>query len=259
MKKTKHLLALILMLTVLLSGCSLFGSEPTQPAQPQTSTSTEPTVTEPAPTESAPTELTPAETEPAEPEPTEPEGELFSVTREGHYIFEEPSYDGGCVQGMPTGVFTIVDRAQDDEGLDWGKLKSGMGWICLTEIEQAKQAALPVAMVEAYPELLKGDNADSYELFPEEYCYKMAFFAYEKLTDVKLSIIDIISEEPAAKELKWERENLTPERPVMLHLTFPGNFTTYELSFLDESGEARIFHIMQSGRNGLIYTWEVVE
>lgn len=252
MKRAKHLLALLLVLTVLLSGCSLSGSTPTQPTQPLPSTPTDP-----APTDTQPTE--PAQTQPTEPEdtqPTEPEGELFSVKREGHYVFDTPSFDGAAVQGLPAGVYTIVDRAQDDEGYDWGKLKSGMGWICLSEIQQAQEAALPIAIVEAYPELLKGENADSFELFPGEYCWKVAVFAYEKLTDVKLSLLNVFDEEPQG-ELKWEQESLTPERPVVLQLAFPGDFTTYELTFLDASGEARIFRIMQSGRNGLIYTLEV--
>lgn len=245
MKKVTKLFALLLVLILLLCGCGV--GQTTVPTEPQAST----------PTEALPTEPTEAEPTDPQPEDTEPAGELFEVTREGHYVFEEPSFDSVWVQGLPVGVYTIVDRAQDDEGLHWGKLKSGMGWICLDEIQQAQQAALPVAVVEAYPDLLKGDRADSVALFQDEYCWKVAVFAYENVTDVKLGILDVFAEDPSVVEVLWERDSLNPERPVVLELVFPGDFTTYELTFLDASGEARIFRIMQSGRNGVIFTSEV--
>lgn len=256
MKKTTSILAVILVLTLLLSACTGVG-EPTEPTQPQASTPTDTQPTESLPPE--PTESGVTESEPTEPEEedTEPEGELYDVDREGHYVFEEPSFDSRCVQGLPAGVYTIMETKTDDEGNTWGKLKSGMGWICLTEIQQAAESALPVAIVEAYDLLLKGDRADSFELFPDEYCYKLAFFAYEKLTDVKLSLVDVFAEDSASAQLKWEQASLTKERPVVLHLAFPGDFTTYELTFTDESGAARTFRIMQSGRNGVIFASEV--
>jgi len=244
MKITTYLLTVILVLALLLCGCSPVVA-PTEPDQPTLADPTEPTQADP--------------TEPpaTDPPATEPKGELFTVEREGHYVFKEPSFDTSCVQGLPAGVYTILETKTDDEGNTWGRLKSGMGWICLTEIRQAAEAALPVAVVEAYPHLLKGDNADSFELSPGEHCYEIAVFAYEKLTDVKLRLIDVFAEDPAAGELKWEQASLTKERPVVLRMAFPGDFTTYELTFTDASGVARTFRIMQSGRNGLIFASEV--
>ena len=57
------------------------------------------------------------------------------ISSVGHVIYEEPSYSSYIVQDMPTGVFTIVKECEDDYGNKWGKLKSGLGWICLDELQ----------------------------------------------------------------------------------------------------------------------------
>ena len=57
------------------------------------------------------------------------------ISSVGHVIYEEPSYSSDIVQDMPIGVFTIVKESKDDYGNKWGKLKSGLGWICLDEIQ----------------------------------------------------------------------------------------------------------------------------
>lgn len=56
------------------------------------------------------------------------------ISSAGLVIYEEPSYSSDIVQDMPIGVFTIVKEYEDDYGNKWGKLKSGLGWICLDEI-----------------------------------------------------------------------------------------------------------------------------
>ena len=61
---------------------------------------------------------------------------LFVVEKEGHGIYTDPTYDTAYVRDMPLGKYTIVDERYDAYGNLWGKLKSGEGWICLTEITE---------------------------------------------------------------------------------------------------------------------------
>ena len=58
----------------------------------------------------------------------------FSVPDDSTIIYDSPSYNGEQVQNLPLGTYTIVEEQYDDNGKLWGKLKSGIGWICLDEI-----------------------------------------------------------------------------------------------------------------------------
>ncbi len=59
---------------------------------------------------------------------------LISVPDDSTIIYDSPSYNGEQVQNLPLGTYTIVEEQYDDNGNLWGKLKSGIGWICLDEI-----------------------------------------------------------------------------------------------------------------------------
>jgi hypothetical protein len=58
---------------------------------------------------------------------------LFSVEENAFEIYEGPSYSSAYVQMLPEGTFTIVEEQYDENNNLWGKLKSGIGWICITE------------------------------------------------------------------------------------------------------------------------------
>lgn len=49
-------------------------------------------------------------------------------------IYSESSSTSDYVQDLEVGVYTIVEEQYDD-GYLWGKLKSGIGWICLDDIQ----------------------------------------------------------------------------------------------------------------------------
>ena len=53
---------------------------------------------------------------------------LFTVTNPDRVIFDAP--DGNYVRVFDEiGVYTIVQEAVDAQGVKWGKLKSGVGWV----------------------------------------------------------------------------------------------------------------------------------
>lgn len=73
---------------------------------------------------------------------TDPEGlpspsetpNIATVQQEGYNIYSEPSHDSAVVQALPIGAYTIIEEVIDAEGNCWGKLKSGVGWICVSDI-----------------------------------------------------------------------------------------------------------------------------
>lgn len=60
----------------------------------------------------------------------------------------------------------------------------------------------------------------------------------------------------SAKEL-YALDKLTPERPLVVGLTFYGSTPHYGISYADESGVTRSFAVDESGEDGSLYLWEI--
>lgn len=77
----------------------------------------------------------PSDTSPDSGEPSEP-GPFEPYTLELHYgcpIYDRPSSAAGTVTAYIdfSTLYTIVEQSTDEYGVVWGKLKSGVGWVCL--------------------------------------------------------------------------------------------------------------------------------
>ena len=239
MKKRCSIL-LAIALSIALLGCDA------QPALPSTTIATEPVPQLTAPV-TTPTEAPiSTETEPAtEPSPTEDPTYLLSLP--GFLsVFDAPSYDGCYVGSIgEKGVYTIVQEQTDPEGYLWGKLKSGIGWINLSEYH----ADIP---------LFAGLGSEKLLDFPHhiaiaddsEYMEYLVFQAKSTLTNVRL--ISLLPDVGTYVEdsILYTIPELTPDMPLIAQVVFYGDFTTYGLSFTDENGTQRHFAVYISGRNG---------
>ncbi len=263
----KKILAMLLLLALMLSGCVRSGPSAQQP-QPSDDA---------APSQQAPTDETPeipeepskesseiptaepSETpteepseEPTEPsseapvDPTEPEGKLQRVSWAGFMIFSAPSYDSAPVQPLPVGTYTMVDAAQDDEGLHWGKLKSGLGWICLSHIREFNQ---PVSIGQAEAGL---EGACEFSYSEDPYSIYLVIHACEKVTDIQIYACSLGDEQMEADALIYEKQLLEKNEIMVIRVNFPGDFTTYEVRLTDAAGMTRRYLVSVSGRNGAI-------
>lgn len=130
---------------------SFFGQQETVA---ETVAETTPATTAPVPEPTAPptTEATVPATMPAEtipvvtrPPETTPQpsqsyqgsynsGSYLQKIYLGQAIYTGPGYNYSYVRGVEeTNNYTIVDEAYDFDGRLWGKLKSGLGWVCLSD------------------------------------------------------------------------------------------------------------------------------
>lgn len=161
-------------------------------------------------------------------------------------IFDMPSYDGCFTRSVGrNGVFTIVEEKEDKEGNLWGKLKSGAGWVCLTELA----STLPVLAGLGSEEML----ADPHHLVvvdDAEYMEYLVFDATQTLTDVRLTMLLLAESGYAEDSVLHTLPELAPGEPLIAEVVFYGDFTTYGLSFLDAHGQMRYFAVSISGRNG---------
>ena len=274
---------LILTLSLLLTGCRTEPAAPaTVPAQtvnslpaqqpsdaateaPAAAPSQEPEVTEeeqtlPAEKPTVAATEAPVTEPPQVPEATEEADSrlpyLQRIPRFDQSIYEGPGYDYSFVGTVrEAGTYTIVEEAVDSEGNLWGKLKSGIGWVDLTEIlsEDYKNALISANYADENL-LLHG----AYHHYPsdDEYSTAIAFRAYGTLRDVALFAFELTDEGLCPGPDLFTLPEMTDEMPLVAELSFPGDMSTYGIRFVDDAGTTHVYTIYISGRNGALILTE---
>lgn len=59
----------------------------------------------------------------------------ITVMTEDHYVYESPSYMSDLVEALSAGTHYIAKETYDIDGNVWGELESGLGWVCITDVE----------------------------------------------------------------------------------------------------------------------------
>ena len=233
----KRLICILLALCMALCACTAAPAGTTAPDE-----TTVPTL--PAET-TAPTETVPPET-------TAPAFREYTHRIEDPetMIYAGPAFLSGAVALVEeAGTYTIVEEAPDRDGNTWGKLKSGAGWICLTEPYLAPIYA-------DYAE--ESFNAfHAYWSDETDYITSIGFTPAEKLTDVRFGLLDWFETESwQMSEELYTIEEMDPDHAFLAQVVFWGDMTTYGISFTDENGQARHYALSISGRDGSLVCTE---
>ena len=191
-------------------------------------------------------------------QPTEESAEdgsyLVQIPFADQSIFDAPGYDNYFVQTCEVaGTYTIVEEHLDDEGNLWGKLKSGAGWVDLTEVENRIAENAPVSANYADDLLLESNQYLFFSDTETEYSFLIAIRAYETLSDVRLCNANLFGEN-GLTEL-YTAEEISPEMPLVANIYLPGDMSAYMLIFKDSEGTEHSYIITSSGRNNtLVFT-----
>lgn len=147
------------------------------------------------------------------------------------------------------GTFTITNEVRDEIGNLWGRLKSGRGWINLTQVKETAKSTLLISANYADKALLDGGNYHHCIADDSEYMVQVAFRAYEKLTNISLFEI-IITEEADLEEEVFSLSEMDRKKPLVADLGFPGDMSMYGIRFTDKNGKEYTYAIAISGRDG---------
>ena len=233
----KRLLCAVAALCLLLCACGA-PVETTAPAE-----TTLPPVTEPVIETTSPVETT----EPAAREYT------LRIEDPETMIYAGPAFLSGAVAMVEeAGTYTIVEEAQDRDGNTWGRLKSGAGWICLTE----------PALAPIYADYA-AESFNAYHAYwsdETDYITSIGFTPAEKLTIVRFGLLDWFETESwqMAEEL-YTVDEIDPDHAFLAQVVFWGDMTTYGISFTDADGAVRHFAVSISGKDGSLICQEYVK
>jgi len=189
------------------------------------------------------------------PESAAPSENTLIVVRPDLMIYEEPGYDyreTGVL--LDPGAYEIAEEAVDAEGIRWGKLACGDGWIDLDKA--AKEVRILLIMESATEQTIGGDEYHEAVLSTSEYAVKLLFRAQETLTDLSVTTMDFSDDALFPAEELYALAELAPQKPLVLTVAFPGDLTTYGLLYTDEAGKEHTCILYQSGRNGAIVLQE---
>ena len=165
-------------------------------------------------------------------------------------IYTGPAFLSGAVAMVEeAGTYTIVEEAQDRDGNTWGRLKSGAGWICLTE----------PALAPIYADYAE-ESFNAYHAYwsdETDYITSIGFTPAEKLTNVRFGLLDWFETESwqMAEEL-YTMDEIDPDRTFLAQVVFWGDMTTYGISFTDADGAERHFAVSISGKDGSLVCQE---
>ena len=230
----KRLLCAVAALCLLLCACGA-PVETTAPAE-----TTLPPVTEPVIETTAPVETT----APAAREYT------LRIEDPETMLYAGPAFLSGAVAMVEeAGTYTIVEESLDRDGNTWGRLKSGAGWICLTE----------PALAPIYADYA-AESFNAYHAYwsdETDYITAIGFTPAEKLTNVRFGLLDWFETESwqMAEEL-YTMDEIDPDHAFLAQVVFWGDMTTYGISFTDADGAERHFAVSISGKDGSLICQE---
>lgn len=245
----KSVFVCVMALALLLSGCEAESAVLTVQARPgERIVTAEPKAAVPIST--APMEVplpTAGETAPTESANEVPY--LLQLDRR-QSVYRGPGYEYDLAMELANkGTFTIVEESRDPEGNLWGRLKSGAGWVDLTEIRFYNHEG-PLLRVRYADEdfLLHGD----YHHFSDgqEYRSPLLLETYGTLRDVTFWEIRYHEDGPAPGEAFFTLWEMDEKKPLVAELAFPGDMTMYGIRFTDEAGDTHTYTIYISGRTG---------
>lgn len=244
--------AMILLTSLLLTGCDLASlAEQFLPKKVESipdAVATEPPTT--APVETEPPTTVPPTTAPTESptRPTEPLSTSFPylmVLPAETPIYKRPGTSSQFVQYVGIdGTYTIMEEARDANGSRWGRLKSGLGWVNVTDPLCTPTSRYPVTISQASQSVLGREHYQAY--IDVEYSRYVAIQAHDTIYDLKIAFVN--GDQPP-KEV-YSRSLLLPDMPLVASLSFAGDFYSYTITYTDDAGYSYSHRIYESGMDG---------
>lgn len=253
--------ALVAVIILLLCGCSTKDPNYTQQTTASTTLPSEPTeATAPLNMEETTVSPTTQATETTVPPTTE------KPTKDVPYLkslaADVPIYDapGGSYKRDvgENGVYTIVEERYDTAGNLWGRLKSGVGWVMLTETPVPPVTTPSVA---APATVIKVSTANKEDLQKDHYAAVLdqstsTIHALLKtdftLTNFKIYSTRFDNSGLVREQELYSLESFTSEKPIIAHISLPGDFSAYIITF-DYNGTSYVYHLGESGLDGSLY------
>lgn len=173
-----------------------------------------------------------------------------TVTDKNYPIYETPDASKAPIATVKAAaIYTIMEEVRDDIGNVWGRLKSGAGWIIVTELYKEQIEGVEI-MVDHAPEYMP-EGSDYYVCGDDLSQYAAPFVLYtsDTVTDLqiwelKLADYDHEAVKPIGTWAEWN-----PDTAVVVLGSFPLDFSAYGVFFTDSNGAVHKYRVLESGED----------
>lgn len=179
----------------------------------------------------------------------DPSSYITVTLAQGTPIYKTPSNNEFVEFLSSGGKFTIVEERTDDYGNRWGRLKSGKGWVILSDPGSTPPSGITVSAAEITLDQVKS-NHKFYSVNEGEYTVVICLRINKTVKNLKFSS----SNAGAALTQHFTLSSLSANAPLSVQIELH-DFTEMHLSF-EEGGVRRNFSIYESGRDGSLIVTE---
>ncbi|MBR5232427.1 MAG: hypothetical protein IKW00_09325 [Clostridia bacterium] len=173
----------------------------------------------------------------------------IETVQAGQPIFKGPGYGyarNGAVSEK--GRYTIVAEERDEWGNLWGKLKSGAGWIDLSDV---RGEVIPLLTAEYTDKAsIDREQPDVFLQEDSEYTTWIRFKANQRLENVQLVSFELADAGLKVDRVLHARPVLEAGVPLAAGVVFYGDMTAYGLLCTDFEGKMHCFVLTVSGYDG---------
>jgi len=167
----------------------------------------------------------------------------------GQPIYKGPGYGFETRESVSIdGTYTIVEERWEGNIL-WGRLKSGAGWIDLTDV-RSEGAVLTMTVQEPDPYFVGHGSYQMYLQEDSEYIMWITFDPSEVVTNVQFVSFALSEMGMSVEKVLFTAPELEPGVPLLAGVVFYGDMTTYGLMCTDGEGRQRCYTVYISGFDG---------
>lgn len=173
-------------------------------------------------------------------------------------IYKNPGYYSQFARYVDaSGIYTIVEEQWDSAGHLWGKLKSGAGWVDLTDIRAYRSAHLPLTAYFSDAALIPDSSYYHCVTDTSEYMVRIVFTATENLHNVNFAPLSFVEDHYEMDESVFFIQELTFDTPFIADVSFPGDTSQFGIRFVDSYGSIRCFSVGMRGKDGSLTLSEI--
>lgn len=171
---------------------------------------------------------------------------LLKLQRADFPIYKGDGYETGIAGYVnEPGTFTIVEESQDCGGNRWGKLKSGAGWVDVTQAEKEAARGPVIEILPVTDEILNKGEYLRYAFTSDPYTQKILLKANVNLVKVELLTFELtdrlMEQTPSHTMDSWKGGEM-----LLIEASFPGDMSTYGVRVTDGDGVVYRFHIWEN-------------
>ncbi len=161
---------------------------------------------------------------------------VVKISRADFPIYKGVGYEYGFACYVEkASAYTIVEEAEDSFGNLWGKLKSGAGWVDLTQLNVEEARGPVLTLLELTDDILNNGNYIYCPASDSEYAAKILLKANVQIAKIEFFPMEI-SDTLKETSPEYTKKNCAAGAYILVDISLPGDISEYGIRVTDMDG-----------------------